>query len=328
MENPSVLVVIVNYKVAARVIDCLTSLEPQIADYGNAQVLVVDNDSQDGSFEAIRNHVAEKELNDWVTVLASDKNGGYAYGNNVGIGPAIEAESGAEYFWLLNPDTIAKDNALSGLVDFLQKHPEAGICGSALENEDGSDCSICFRFPNIFSEFERSIRLGFVTKLLSKWKVPIEMGNQEEMVDWLPGASFMIRRSVFETIGLLDDEYFLYYEETDFCLNAKKKGWQCWYVPSSKVMHVAGESTGLAGIGIKEKRPKRLPQYLFDSRMRYFLKNHGVIYTFFADVLWIAGLSLWRIRRAVQRLPDNDPIDIWADSVANTMVLRFFKRTF
>ena len=326
--NPSVLIIIVNYKVAPRVIDCLASLAQQVERYQNAHVLVVDNESNDGSYEALCDHVAQNGMQSWVSVVASDKNGGYAYGNNIGIRPALENKEGPELFWLLNPDTVAHDNAMEALVKFLQKNPEAGICGSALENEDGSDCSTCFRFPSILGEFERSIRSGIVTKLLSRWKVPIEMQGQEERVDWLPGASFMIRRSVFESIGLLDDRYFLYYEETDFCLNAKKSGWHCWYVPSSKVMHVAGESTGLAGIGIKEERPARMPQYLFDSRMRYFIKNHGVIYTFVADILWITGVSLWRIRRAIQRLPDNDPLEVWTDSIANTMVLRFFKRLF
>jgi GT2 family glycosyltransferase len=137
-------------------------------------------------------------------------------------------------------------------------------------------------------------------------------------MDWLPGASLLIRREVFETIELMDEGYFLYYEETDFCLQAARYGWECWYVPSSHVMHLAGQSTGVT---TPTDQPKRLPQYWFNSRRRYFVKNHGRLYAAIADTVWFLGFVSWRGRRLIQRKPDTDPPCLLQDFVRNSAVL-------
>src|SRR5277367_5597369 len=89
--------------------------------------------------------------------------------------------------------------------------------------------------------------------------------------DWVNGASMMVRREVFDSIGLMDEKFFLYYEETDFCLRALEAGWPTWTVPSSRVVHLEGQSTGATGAIAKRKR---VPKYWFDSRRRYFRKHH------------------------------------------------------
>jgi N-acetylglucosaminyl-diphospho-decaprenol L-rhamnosyltransferase len=138
--------------------------------------------------------------------------------------------------------------------------------------------------------------------------------------DWLPGASMMIRRQVFDAIGLMDENYFLYYEETDFCLQARRAGWSCWYVPQSRVMHIAGQSTGVTA---ETASPKRLPQYVFDSRRRYFVKNHGWLYAAMTDLSWLVGYGLWSVRRVIQRKPNTDPPCLFLDSLRNSVLLRF-----
>jgi hypothetical protein len=117
----------------------------------------------------------------------------------------------------------------------------------------------------------------------------------------------------------MDEQYFLYFEETDFCLHARRAGWSCWYVPASRVMHIAGQSTGVTN---RDGPPRRRPQYLFDSRRRYFVKNHGLGYAALADVAWSVGLASWRLRRRLQRKPDPDPPSLLADSVRNSVFLR------
>ena len=161
-------------------------------------------------------------------------------------------------------------------------------------------------------------------KLLSKWVVAQTMTDQPQQIDWLPGASMMIRRQVFESIGLMDEEYFLYYEETDFCLQAKRAGWECWYVPQSRVMHIAGQSTGVTS---KEGSLKRLPQYLFESRQRYFVKNHGLFYAALVDLVWSIGFILWRLRQFIQRKPDTDPPYLLWDSLRNSVFFTLGKRS-
>jgi len=201
----------------------------------------------------------------------------------------------------------------------MNQHPDVGLAGSSLENSEGISWPFAFRFPSLLSELESGIRLGAVTKLLSKWVVSCEMSADEPgQIDWVPGASLIIRREVFDSIGLMDEDYFLYYEETDFCLQARRSGWSCWYVPQSRVMHIAGQSTGVTSSG----PPRRLPQYWFDSRRRYFVKNHGFLYAALADTVWMIGFASWRLRRAIQRKPDADPPKMLNDFLFNSV---FFK---
>jgi len=314
-KSSSVLVVIVNYRTPDLTLACLRSLAQEVPSLPDGQVVVVDNASGDGSVEAIGGAIAQEGWSAWATVLPSTYNGGYAYGNNFAIRPALQQPNPPDYVLLLNSDAQVFPGALRSLTDFLDAHPQVGIAGSAMINPDGSEWSTAFRFPSFFSEVEQGFRLGVVSKLLSKWVVAQQMGQEPQPIDWLPGASMMIRRQVFESIGLMDEGYFLYYEETDFCLQAKRAGWPCWYVPDSKVMHIAGQSTG---INDRTRAPKRLPQYMFDSRRRYFLKNHGLLYTLLTDLAWVVAFSTWRLRRILQRKPDLDPPYLLWDQVQNS----------
>lgn len=315
----SVLIVIVNYRTAKLVVNCLRSLEAEVKTLPGTRVAVVDNNSGDSSLEIIGAAIEQEGWGDWATLMPSALNGGYAYGNNYAIRPALASDHPPTYCWLLNPDTVVRPGALKGLIDFMQTHPKAGICGSSFEEANGEPWPIAFRFPSILSELEGGIRLGLVTKLLSNWSVVQWMTDQPTPVDWLPGASMMIRREVFESVGLMDEDYFLYFEETDFCLQAKRAGWDCWYVPESRVMHIAGQSTGVT---VRTDKPKRLPQYWFDSRRRYFVKNHGRIYTAITDLVWVLAFVLWRGRRMVQRKPDSDPPQMLHDFLLNSAIFK------
>lgn len=319
-SDTRLLIVTVNYRTSHLVIEGLRALESEIQAVPGVQVAIVDNNSGDGSVEKIRTAIAAEGWGDWVTLMPSAVNGGFAYGNNYAVRPALQATHPPDYFLLLNPDTQIRSGAIKELLNFMDQHPQVGIAGSSFEEADGKPWPYAFRFPSFISEFEGGLRLGLVTKLLSRWKVPQTMApDREQQIDWLPGASMMVRREVFESIGLMDEGYFLYYEETDFCLQAKRAGWSCWYVPQSRVMHILGQSTGVTATN---QQPKRLPQYWFDSRRRYFLKNHGWLYAAVVDLSWLVGFSLWRARRVLQRKPDADPPKLLGDSIRNSVFLK------
>jgi N-acetylglucosaminyl-diphospho-decaprenol L-rhamnosyltransferase len=313
---PSMLVVIVNYRTADLVVNCLRSLAPEVAALPNTRVVVVENCSGDDSVETLSAAIATEGWGHWATLMPAERNGGYAYGNNVAIRPALASDNPPDYVLLLNPDTQVYGNALKALQDFMDTHPTAGIAGSSFTEVDGSNWPIAFRFPTILSELDSGLRLGLVNKLLDNWQTVQIMDDQQRQVDWLPGASMCIRRQVFEAIGLMDEDYFLYYEETDFCLQAQRAGWGCWYVPESRVMHIAGQSTGVT---VRNAQPKRLPTYWFESRRRFFVKNYGLLYAAIADLVWMVAFALWRGRRLLQRKPDPDPPrmlqDFWLNSV-------------
>lgn len=329
MQNPrSTTVIVVNYKVADCVIDCIESLQAEIAACPGSRVVVVDNESQDGSVEKIDDFIKLRGWQHWASVTPSDYNGGYAYGNNFAIRLTETRQQETAYYWLLNPDSTVKPGALNSLIDFMEQAPKAGICGSSIEQSDGSLWPICFRFPTIFSEIERGLQFGPVSRVLSGWKVPREMTDKAEPVDWLPGASTLIRKSTLDDVGLMDEGYFLYYEETDFALAAAQKGWQCWYVPQSRIMHVGGVSTGVSSSEeVDLESHSRVPQYIFDSRYRYFRKNHGLVYVFLADCAWLSCYSLRRLRYLIERRPRTDTPHLWRDSLKNSTMLRWlFKR--
>jgi GT2 family glycosyltransferase len=131
----------------------------------------------------------------------------------------------------------------------------------------------------------------------------------------------IVRREVFEAVGLFDDAYFMYFEEVDFCLRAGRAGWPCWYVPASRVVHLVGQASGVTD---KAQSRKRRPAYWFESRRRYFVRNHGRVYAAVADAAWATGYALWRVRRAVQRKPDNDPAALLRDFIRHSVFLRGF----
>ena len=317
-DGASVLVAIVTYKTAAMVIRGLISLESEAAADPRLRVVVVDNTcGQDGP--EIQAAIDARGFGRWAMVLVSEHNGGYGYGNNLAVREALRAPRPPELFWMLNPDAEARPGSVKALQDFMATDPKIGIVGSALLNMDESVWGYAFRFPTVLSELENGARLGLLTRLLDRYVVPMKMGDRPQQVDWLPGASMMLKREVFQAIGLFDEGYFLYHEETDLCLQAQKAGWECWYVPASRVMHIAGGSTGVTTRG---GIPKRRPQYVFDSRRRYFIKNHGWAYAVAADIAFSAGFASWRLRRRLQGRPDRDPPHMLWDSLRNSTLLK------
>lgn len=298
------LIVIVNYRSAGLAVDCLWSLAPEVAGVaGGARVTVTDGCSGDDSVERLSAAIRDNGWGNWVTLLPLPRNGGFAYGNNEGIRPALQSNDPPEYVWLLNPDTVVRPGALKALLDFMDARPAVGIAGSRLEHSDGSPQRSAFRFHGLLSELDTALRFGPVSKLLSRWSVAPDVSADACPADWVSGASLMARRAVLEQVGLLDDGYFMYFEETDLCLRARRAGWPCWYVPASRVVHLCGQSSGFtAG---KERKPP--PRWWFDSRRRYFVKNHGRPYALLADAVYATGFALWRLRRWVQRKPDPDP---------------------
>jgi GT2 family glycosyltransferase len=317
------LVVIVNYRTAGLTIDCLRSLAPELAATGGAgatRVVITDNLSGDDSVQQISRAIADNGWGEWASIQPLPRNGGFAYGNNAGIKPVLDSSDKPQYVLLLNPDTLLRAGAVSELVKFMDARPEVGIAGSRLEDPDGTVQISAFRFHSIFSEFEHGVRLGPVSKALARWRVAPPAPSETCATDWVCGASMIIRREVFERIGMLDERYFMYYEEVDFCRRAKRAGFPCWYVPSSRVVHLVGSASQLSDA---RKHRKRRPAYWFESRRLYFVQNHGRLYALLADAAYATAFALWRVRRFVTRKPDTDPPRfLWDFMRHSTLLLR------
>lgn len=242
------------------------------------RVVLVDNAS--GDAPAISAAVAANGWSEWVTLVVSARNGGFGYGNNLGIAHAC-AVGVPDYIYLLNPDAQVRPGAIAMLVRFLESQPQAGIAGSGIDNADGSDWPIAFRFPSLLSEVDSGLGFGPASRLLRRWAVARRMGAAPQQVDWVCGASMMIRPALLAAIGGFDESYFLYFEETDLCLRARRSGFQTWYVPDSRVVHIRGQSTSVTDL---TQGPKRLPAYWFESRRRYFRTAWGLGWAIAIDV--------------------------------------------
>ena len=293
-----VLVVIVNYKSAGLVADVLRHLAGERACLPHLQVAVVDNASPDDSVARLEKTTEREGWGEWVRLVAHPANAGFAAGNNVAVRLALAEETPPDYIHLLNPDTIPEPGVVVELVSFLDRHPEVGIVGSQLLDVDHRPLASIFRFHTLLGEVSRGFRLGLLDRALQRWVVaPQGLPAVEQECDWVCGASLMVRREVLQEVGLMDEGYFLYYEEVDFCLRAHRAGWSCWFVPSSRVVHLEGHSTGATGAA---RLTRQAPLYLFDSRRRYFEKNFGRLYAAAADLALAAGLITFRIRERLQ----------------------------
>ena len=313
-----VLAVIVNYRTAGLACNCLDAVArlPEVA-AGELTVVVADNASGDGSAERLTVHVGERKY-DWCRVVARPANDGFAAGNTAVIAPAVSGPAPPDAVWLLNPDTVPRPDALAPLVEAL-RNPRVGLVGSRLENPDGTPQRSAFRLPSMWSEFERAARTGPVSRLLANHLLAPPLPACASDVGWLSGASLLVRREVFTTAGHLDPGYFLYFEETDFCRRAGRAGWRCRYEPASQVVHLVGQATGVDG---RNARPKPVPGYWFASRRRYFETAQGVVVARVADFGWLAGHAIWRLRRRLERRPDDDPPGLVRDFLQHTWGLK------
>ena len=292
-----IVVVVLNYKTPDLAVLAAQSAAAAMADCGGAIVLV-DNDSPDGSFQRMIDATRSVE---WpahldVQVLQSGRNAGFGAGNNFGIHAGLEICPTAEFIYILNPDAQVEPNAISALVDYMNDHPKVAIAGSWVYGEDGADHCSAFRFPGLASEFESSVRLGPVTRLLKKHVLPLHIPETSGPVGWILGASMLVRRSALNEIGLFDETFFLYFEETDLCLRAHRAGHEVHFVRESRVCHIGSVSTGMGTW-------QRTPSYWYQSRWYYFSKNHSRAYAISATALMVLGTVLWRLRRTIEGKP-------------------------
>lgn len=256
MSEPSLSVIIVNWNTRAFLQQCLSTLPREELPI---EVLVVDNASGDGSADMVRAQFP------WVQLIASDKNLGFSSGNNV----AARRARGT-YLLLLNPDTIVPPGTLSTLVYFAETHPQCGAAGPELQNADGSRQRSCWRgAPGLKMALADALYLWRIS-LLGAWfgsEYRADELQNARTVDHLLGACILIRRETWHAVGELDEGYFLFLEETDWCVRARRAGWAIFFVPEARVTHFGQESMRLAP-------SKNLPQF-YRSYLKFYRAHHA-----------------------------------------------------
>jgi len=260
-------IIIVSFNTKKLLKECLkslvTSYQSLVTDH---EIIVVDNASEDGSPEMVEEFAKKYLRKPTITLIANQSNLGFAQANNQGI-----KKTKGKYLFLLNPDTRVKPGSLEKLIQFVRKYPEVGIVGAKLINPDGSVQPSVYHFPTL----RRAIKeywldkKGVYEKYSPKGKKAIE-------VEAVTGAAMFIPRKTIEKIGFLDEKYFMYFEDLDYCQRVKQAGLKVYYLPEAEILHHHGKSAAKAG-------PKAY-QYLIQSSKTY---NGFIKYYLLFLILWI-----------------------------------------
>ncbi len=253
---PDLSILIVNWNVRDLLRECLRSIA---AGQGNLtlELIVVDSASADGSADMVATEFP------WVTLIRCAENVGFPRGNNIAL-----ARARGRALLLLNPDTVIVGNALPTLLAYLDAHPDVGVVGPQLLNPDASVQSSRRRFPTVLTGYFESTWLqGLAPGLLRRYYALDLPDDASADVDWLMGACLLVPRAVYEQVGGLDEGYFMYSEELDWCRRIKATGRRVVYYPAAQVIHHAGQSSDQA-ITARHVNFQR-------AKLRYYRKYHG-----------------------------------------------------
>ncbi len=273
-------IVIVSWNVCDLLRRCLKSIFNSLSSVITIEVIVVDNASSDESVSMVRETFPQ------VRLIVNADNRGFPAANNQGV----DAAQG-RYVLLLNPDTEVLGDALAAMVDFADAHPGVGVVGPQLLNPDGSVQSSRRRFPTLTTAFLESTWLQPLAprRVLERYYVLDQPDDATIDVDWVKGAALMARRSAIERVGVMDEGFFMYSEELDWCHRFRDDGWRVVYLPAAQIIHYEGKSS-------EQVLPVRHIHFQ-TSKVRYFRKYHGRVtsealrYFLLANYAWQLGLE-------------------------------------
>lgn len=283
--QPKVSVVVVSFNTRDILKKCLDQLY-QAAEGLAIEVIVVDNHSRDASADMVAEQFPDAVL------VRSDLNLGFAAANNVAF-----KQARGEYILLLNPDAMVEADALRLAIDHMDRNPAIGIGGGRLIDRDGNWQPSARMFPSLLNEClvlsglaNRYPKSRFFGRFDRTW----DTSDRPVVVDWVPGAFTMIRRSALESVGHFDERFFLYYEEVDLCRRFNEHGWQIWYWPDITVKHWGGESSKTVKQEDFNSSGSQLTLWRMRSGAMYYRKHHG----WFTAKLVTQIESIWHQLRA------------------------------
>lgn len=303
-----VVISIINYRTGPLTIQCAQSVLDDMGDI-DGHVVIVDNLSGDGSADEIAAWIDTLPAPRRVSLVRSATNSGFSGGHNQGF-----AAGPSEYVLVLNSDAVLRPGFLAAILSAADDRPETGLFAPRIDYDDGEQQTSCFRFPSPASEFDRGARTGAVSRLLSRRLVALPMPPAPDDIGWASFACILLRRRMIDEIGPMDEGYFLYFEDIEYCWRARQAGWRIAYVPQARAVHFRGGSGPVKALA-KEK--KRLPGYYYASRTRFFRQTHGPAGPVLANVAWASGRALARLRllfgKAVPPSNAREARDIWTN---------------
>ena len=268
--RPDVSVIVVSYNTRELLRACLAAVE-QSLDVA-LELFVVDNSSTDGSADMVERQFP------WVQLIRNRQNRGFAAANNLAI-----PQAAGRFVLLLNPDTVVQPDAIGTLAGYLAAHEHVGICGPLVVNADGSYQSCGYQYPSLLFEIRQSKNINKVLRRIFGPEPVVGPRIGPTEVEWVDGCCLMIRREVIDAIGPLDEQFFMYAEELDWCFNARRHGWRIVALPGTSILHHGGQSSSQ----VAEKSLATL----IESRLRYYRKNLGIWRASLVSVVYLAGIA-------------------------------------
>ena len=280
-------IIIVSWNVSALLDACLHSVYSEGVGPYSFKVVVVDNASSDGSVVMIRTQYPQAQI------IANNANMGFTKANNLAL-----AGCKARYALLLNPDTKVAKDAIQGMLDYMEVHPEVGMVGPRLEYGDGRPQPSRRRFPTLWMALAESTPWEWHfphNRLARAYRLEDHSEDVNQEVDWVTGACMLVRRGVWEQVGIFDEHFFMYSEELDWCRRIVAAGWHIVYLPTATVVHHEGASS----VQVVAARSIRFNA----SKVYYFRKHHGWLQATILRVLilvmyvyeWVIELLKWLI---------------------------------
>jgi GT2 family glycosyltransferase len=251
---PDVSIVIASWNAKPHLVECLRSIEATDASV-RRQTIVVDNASTDGSVAAVYAQFP------WVEVIQNSANLGFARATNIGI-----ERSTGRYICLMNSDVVIGPHTLGALVSFMETRPQVGLAGPRVRNPDGSPQASCRHFPNYVNVMVRALALDQVFPRLGWYDAyTLESADIERSVEVVTGCICLVRRRALCAVGLLDERFFIYSEDVDWCRRFHAAGWDVRYCPTAEAVHVKAASSSIT--------PRRFAIELQRAQMQYFRKH-------------------------------------------------------
>lgn len=307
----SVAVIIVNYGTAELTLSAVESVLSHGHGGRTVEIHVVDNASPGDDAAVLTAAHAERGWGARVVLWSETRNHGFGRGNNLVFEALAARGTPPRYVFLLNPDAALQNEAIDILAKALEADDGAGAAGAGISFPDGSPAVACFRFPTLPREIVRTINFGPLDRLFPTARVSLPP-EWDGAVDWVAGASVLMRFDRLREVGFFDPDFFLYFEEVELMGRLGRAGYRTLYVPEARVTHIAGAATQVAS---HDTRPKPRPAYVYESWRMYFRKTHGRAYALLTAFLklpaaWL-GMALSRLLGRPSGLPTRFGRDHW-----------------
>jgi GT2 family glycosyltransferase len=240
-------IVVLNYRTPDYTEGCLRSLAAEVASLPGTRVLLLDNASGDDSVPRFQKLIEANGWTSWVELIVSERNTGFAGGNNVCLKRALAWSDPPEHLLLLNSDTVVWPGCLSHCAAFMSAHADVGALSCQLRNRDGSVQNVCRKFPRPDRETVRAWGLPYLAPRLFGWANLEDPDWDRETVsrsvEWVGGAFMWLRTAALRETGMLDETFFFYGEDTEFCYRMTRHGWKIWFDPGATITHFGGGSS-------------------------------------------------------------------------------------